>query len=93
MKKLSASGTQFADQLTGNEIKAKRKKLPVNGKDMCHTFLLLQVKRLHCVVNVTQVQVFNDITHLSDETTNKTQTDHIVRNPTLQGAVPKPFRV
>ena len=72
-QKLSTSSMQLADQLTGNEIKQSTKtKLPVDSNDMCHTFLLLQVKRLHCIINVTQVQVFNDITHLPSATTNET---------------------
>ena len=53
----------------------EKTKLPVDSEDMCYTFLLLQIKRLHCIVNISQVQVFNHAAHFSHVATNETQSE------------------
>jgi len=55
---------QFISEQTVNEMKlGMTTKLPVDGEDVCDA-ILFQFKWLHSIVNITQVQVLNHVSHL-----------------------------
>jgi len=42
---------------------SQNSRLPVYSENVSDTFLQTQVKRLHGIINVTQVQLVNHVTH------------------------------